>query len=282
MIAEYHNIDTQYEYTPLVKCGNDNEDKLYHYITTKDMMIAFCWETATEPTLSITDILTNNYERYVTSDYISMFHKIAGIGDSLMSGCLCSDDETRVEDCYEYSWLSSIARNHGLEKVHYSHGGYTAKDWSEGGYVSQMQEDSFDAIFIGLGTNDKNQSYPLGTLTDTSDTNSFVGYYTKILEQIRAYHLNTPIFCLSLYDKSTQTAIEYSDMIRRIACIHDNCYFVDVANLSDVLVYDTTYTSGYHFTTVGYIRLAKNIERIVNQIVDEHRNDFKLFGLPTN
>ena len=28
---------------------------------------------------------------------------------------------------------------------------------------------------------------------------------------------------------------------------------------------------------------VKNIERIVNQIIDEHRNDdFKLFGLPTN
>ena len=194
-----------------------------------------------------------------------------------MSGCLCSDDEKKIKDCYDYSWLSTICRNHGLDKVFYSKGGYTTQDWVRGGYMQQMQNDNCNAYFVALGTNDKNQSYPMGNIDSETTEESFSGYYKKLLQTITLAHPNAKIFCFSLYDKSSEKSVQYSNLIKQIADYY-NYYYVDIANESDVLVYDDEYTSGYHYTTIGYVRLAKNIEKIINRIISNNKTDFLMFG----
>ena len=52
-----------------------------------------------------------------TFDYCKIFHKISGIGDSLMSGELAYYDEEQGRnvyiDCYNYSWLSNLCKDIG-------------------------------------------------------------------------------------------------------------------------------------------------------------------------
>lgn len=219
-----------------------------------------------------------------TPDYSMMFHKIGGVGDSLMSGELAYGLESEnwqghYLDKYEFSWLSNIARTTGAEYKCYSEGGLRCDTWLEK-WKDKLANDEkkCNAYFIGLGTNDKSYSgYSVGTVDDTSSTVSFAGYYKKIIETIQTSAPNAVIFCLSLYDKSDKS-IPYSNMVQAITSKYNKCYFLDFANKSDILLSDANYTSWGHFDTLGYIRVAENIKRIINDVVETNRKDLYMFG----
>ena len=145
----------------------------------------------------------------------------------------------------------------------------------------KMESDNpFNAYFIALGTNDKylNQ-YPLGTISDVSGTDSFVGYYKQIIDAVRTKAPHSVIFCVSLY--TLQGAyVPYSEMVENIANLYDNCFFVDFANNSDVLISngESVWVNDAHFTSIGYVRCAEIIENLVNDIVNSNHEFFKWFG----
>lgn len=217
-------------------------------------------------------------------NYLMMFKKIGGVGDSLMSGEHAYSDSSGEHyiDRYDYSWLSYLSKNSYSEKVHYSKGGLSTKSWLSSEYKTNLENETTKckAYFIGLGTNDMNlKQYPLGTIGDVVGTNSFVGYYKQIIEFIHSVAPNSKIFMLSLYEL-TDNAITYSNMIKAISELYDYCYYIDLINNSDVLIKrDGQFVSWGHFNTLGYIKLAKNIERITNGVIIENISDFAMFGL---
>lgn len=227
------------------------------------------------------------WERNITykPDYSIMFHKIGGVGDSLMTGELAyalesEEWQSHYKDKPSFSWLSNIARTTGAEYVCYSEGGLKTSTWFERGWDVKLKNEAekCTAYFIGLGTNDKAYTgYGVGTVDDTSSTLSFSGYYKKIIETIQASAPNAVIFCLSLYDKSDKS-IPYSNMVQAITAKYNKCYFLDFANKSDILLSDSKYTSWGHFDTLGYIRVAENIKRICNDIIENKQKELYMFG----
>ena len=212
--------------------------------------------------------------------FIRMFRKIAGIGDSLMSGCI-QKTRTDAHDFNNVSWLSFISYDSGAVATHYSTGGYTAKNWIDGngGHKEKLASDPKSwAYFIGFGTNDADSSkasYPLGSIEDIAGADSFVGYYKQIVEYVHAQAPNAKIFCMSTYKRTEP----YGEMVGEIAKLYDYCYFIDIIKCSDVtLMSDSSYVCFDHFSTQGYIALAKNIAKEVNRIITDNMQDFVYIG----
>ena len=216
------------------------------------------------------------------SNYMKIFQRIAVLGDSLSSGELVYQDSSgtwQYVDKYGNSWLSYIAREIQAVRTHYSQGGITAKLWLDY-YNHRLSSDTnYNAYFIALGTNDAyKKPYPLGTISDVAGTDSFVGYYKQIIENVKTNAPNSVIFCCSRYSKADGGG--YNTMIKSITDLYDGVFFVDIANESDItLDIGGDYVSGSHFTTLGYVRLAKNIMRIVSNIILNNMSYFKFFLL---
>ena len=287
------------EYIPLVT-SVDSESRAYSYIAaepvtvvlsynnTKDMSGTYEYvidpldlaqkvDELTERTNAVPEIKAE-FERL---PYLYMFHKMAGIGDSLMSG---EHVYSVTKDCYGYSWLSNLAKYANAECVHYSKGGLTAKSWvnNSGGYRTKLEAETEKAsvYFLALGTNDKNQTaYPLGDVSDDIGTDSFTGYYKQIIDIIHKHNGNAIIFCVSLYS-DTETSIPYNTAISNIADLYDYCFFVDFVNNTEHMPKDNDmYASSSHFTTLGYLYAAKLIKTLVEDIVEKNLASFKWFGL---
>ena len=261
------------------------------YTFEADTPISFSYKTTNEFYVNIVEKTNKVVEYYGKVDdlensinYIPMFRNIGIVGDSLSSGEIAYSDESgnHYVDRFDSSWLSIIGRNNGVNVSHYSQGGMTTKAWLENAgnkKTSLLEDDSKNAYFVALGTNDISESYPLGNVSDTSSTNSFVGYIKNIIDVVHTKSPNAVVFLVSTYNNS-DNGIRYSNMISEIADLYEYCFFVDFVNHTDIY----TSTGGVwsnlgHFTSLGYVKVAKIIENLLNKIVDENKNYFKFFTL---
>ena len=231
----------------------------------------------------------DNLDNQIDIDYCQIFHKIGGIGDSLMSGELGyynSEGKREYIDCPNYSWLSNLCKNIGAEAVHYSRGGLTTKTWLER-KLSEMKAETVlpSAYYIALGTNDATSSNPvtLGTIDDRgTDNATFYGYYSKIINEIQSFNPNAKIFCCSLYyyNSTTQETVEnYSNAIKELSDTYSNCYFVDfLSNYGSQYYNNTQFMSVSHFTTPGYVKVAKEIQNLTNKVIANNPTDFSFIG----
>lgn len=284
IISEY--IDGVY--IPLVV--SENGVTSYTYTTNRIMYIAVCFRTQSPHSGTIAfafspEQVFSRIGKLEDSDpeYLYLFHKMGGIGDSLMSGELYYSNQNH-KDAYNYSWLSNLSKYAVNECVHYSAGGMTTKAWLEdsGGYRTALENEATpcDVYFAALGTNDKNQSvYQIGDITDTAGTASFVGYYKQIIELVHAKNPNAYIFCLSMYD-SLPASIPYSNIVENIAELYSYCYFIDFASNTKHTPKTTDYyAQNSHYTSIGYLYAAQLIKKLVEEIINNNKNDFKWIGL---
>lgn len=230
----------------------------------------------------ITDGTINNI------NYCQIFHKIAGIGDSLMSGeVVIYDQDTGANkntDCYNYSWLSNLCKKIGSEAVHYSRGGRTTQTWLDE-YLSTMLSESPkpSAYFIALGTNDS-RLLELGSESDCgTNANTFYGLYSRIIREVKNFNPDAPIFCFSLYFDVRDTSIPFSEAIRRMADMYD-CYFIDFLN--EYYEYSVTggdvrdkFVYSNHFTCAGYVRVSEQILNLVNKAIYDNEDRFRKIAI---
>lgn len=262
-----------------------------NYTFKENTKVSFSYNVTKEFYVKIINT-TNKVEIYFNkvdeieknTNYIPMFRTIGIVGDSLSSGEIAYSDDSgnHYVDRFDSSWLSIIGRNNGVNVSHYSQGGMTAKAWLEDAgnkKTSLLTDDSKNAYFIALCTNDIYASYPLGNASDTSTTNSFVGYLKNIIDVVHTKSPNAVIFLVSAYNNS-ENEITYSNMISDIADLYEYCFFVDFVNHTDI--YTSTgevWSNLGHFTSIGYVKVARIIEKLLNKIVDENKNYFKFFTL---
>lgn len=261
------------------------------YTFKENANVSFSYNKKYEFVLKIEEITNKVAECYEKVDeieayvnYIPMFRNIGIVGDSLSSGEIAytDDDGNHYIDRYDSSWLSIIGRNNGISVKHYSQGGMTTKAWLEnaGELKNKLLNDNVNnAYFIALATNDISETYPLGNLSDTKDANSFVGYFKNIIDVIKTKAPNSVIFLMPTYADG-EKGKQYSNMISQIAGLYDYCFYIDFVNNTDIY----TGTGGVwsnlgHFTSLGYVKVAKTIEKLINKIVDENKEYFKFFTL---
>lgn len=268
------------EFVPCVISESSTEQE-YTYEVEHIGQYVICYRTANTHTGYITSDILSTFRDWKKLPYIEMFTNMAGLGDSLMSGAAFKGSSGY--DCKNYSWLSMLARSIGAKWYCYSQGGYTTKDWLSGGYKTMFEnaEELPDCVFIAFGTNDRNNqsTIPTGTSSDTSTSETFCGYYKKIIELV---HTKTPgaiIFCCSLYDNSDASSVQYSSLVYEIVKQYAYCHFIDIANNSKISRKVTNdYAEGDHFTTVGYLYIAELIKTLVNDAIQNDPADYKYLG----
>ena len=278
IISQYHNANSR---TPLVYCNYDVTE--YTYTATSDIKVTVSALKSPLPTVY------TFYEIAPAKDdlinYFDVFHKIGGVGDSLMSGEQVywdSEGQVHFVDLHHYSWLSNIARRNGVDCVHYSSGGQTAKSWYNSNFKNLLENEAekCSIYFVGLGTNEINHSFTIGTVEDCeTDNETFYAYYSKILNTIKTTNPNAKIFCLSPYWIMGDTTIHYANAIQEMAEKYSNCYYVNLLESLTDYSSNTKFIHGGHFTALGYARVGREIETIVNRIVNDNSADFLMFGI---
>lgn len=239
------------------------------------------------------DISTKETE---PTDFMLMFKRIAVIGDSLASGELTWLDDNpeggtwkpseqkyyHGVDIYDNSWLAYICDTMEATPVYYASGGKSTTSWWLE-YADALTTDTpSNAYIIALGTNDANEvDFAVGTAADATTANTYSGRIKKIIELIRTTAPYAAIFLMSMYNDQGTNPKAINLVLPDIASLYDMCYFVDFAHESDIVktTKDNDYASEYHFTTNGYLRVARNIKRIINEVIDTNQTDFKFFAL---
>ena len=217
------------------------------------------------------------------TDYCQIFHRISGIGDSLMSGEVAYYDEELGKnvytDCYNYSWLSNLCKNIGATATHYSNGGRTTKTWLQDCLATLKSENpKSSCYYIGLGTNDI-RYVTLGTIEDCgTDNETFYGMYSKIIREVQAFNPHAKIFCCSLYFNPRGESVKaYCKAIREMSEKY-KCYYIDFVNRFGNEYSNSDLVSCGHFTNPGYVKVAKQMQQLTNEIIRDNK-DFNFLGI---
>lgn len=271
----------------------DSTVRKYEYTASEDIKVVICYRKENGCPCrtyykleSLKGTVKEDVKEESKTNYIPMFLKITGIGDSLMSGEHVPDSAIgSAKDIYEHSWLSYISRRNGIECTHYSAGGKTTKGWLDT-YKTQFEKDAKSNLyFIALGTNDKNyqNDIPTGSISDDKNAETYVGFYKNIIDIIHTKNPNCAILLCSMYDTNTLSE-QYSNIVKQIADLYEYCFYIDFAHNCDGITAKNTgiYAHDSHFTTLGYIHTSYAIERLVNEIIEKNLEFFKWYGYYNN
>ncbi len=250
-----------------------------------------CWMTKDEPIdfyvpkdgsykVPITPIKKEDFEKLKDHNILGVFDSIGGVGDSLMSGYInpTSDDVGSDTTCYAKSWLSQIKKILGVDITHYSYQGATAKNWLENynEFYDKIIETPHEAYLLALGTNDSSDwaGYDIGTIADMgTDTESFYGYYSKVIARIREANPKAPIFMFSMYWTGFEA---YNEAIQAVSEATENAYYIDITDMDEMY---SVYRQGYHFNAIGYYYIAKSIIERTSEVIVANYQDFANLGV---
>lgn len=227
---------------------------------------------------------------------VSMFEKIAIIGDSYASGEIYKQTDTDynytssdgthyyVKDYYNLSWLQVMARKNGVSGVNLSVGGLSTRTWltNKNGLQKMLTEEAQNLYIMGLGINDVGKlgtSY-IGSVSDINDTDytlnadTFYGNYGKIIEQVKNHAPNCKIIMMAMANNTNATYVAYNTAIVNIA----NHYNIPVIKQYDDEFFLSDFYKNHmingHPTADVYSGMALAIDRL---ICDAIKNDYSYF-----
>lgn len=234
--------------------------------------------------------LSDNPLEHLRSDagLLSVFRHVGCIGDSLASGEAVykkDDGSTGGKDLYEYSWGQFLARMTGNTYYNWSKGGLRCDTFLASSFAAECFDGNHkcEAYIIGLGQNENNRKYPIGTVADINLENyeenpaTYYGNYGKIIQKIKEVQPKAKIFVLTDPLKSTETA-GYNAAVREIAEMYENVYLVDLFTYGTAL-----YSSGFlyqqkrggHYNAVGYFICGMIIATYVDWIIKKNPAEFR-------
>lgn len=220
----------------------------------------------------------------------SVFDTVGVIGDSLASGECYPSGGGRPTDFYEYSWLQFMCRDAGITGYNFSQGGMTAKAWltHSRGYNMASQADKLcKAYYIGLGQNDANQSYTIGSITDINDNDytlnndTFYGNYGGIIQRMKELVTDAKFFLITDPLGANSSAREdYNIAIRNICEHFTNCYLIDLSSdYSEIFLSQNGFiqknNTNNHYSAAAYKYIANILSDITDNIIFNNAADFK-------
>lgn len=217
----------------------------------------------------------------VTPPYLSLFEKVAVIGDSYASGEIYDKDgRNQNGDQYNHSWLAILSRKYGFNYYNYSRGGQTAHGWmnetsrAHGEFTTDNKHYDFYFLNLGINDHDRNPADYAGVKADiASGTNSFYGEYGRIIETIKAKDPNAPIAIATITTSfGDGNHKRYNDVIRDLASDY-NLILIDFGDNITIDNIKSITKRGGHPTAVGYAKLAQAFDDGLNNAVTKQEAD---------
>ena len=231
---------------------------------------------------------------------VSMFRKVGVLGDSFAIGSMYVGGEFVTSD-YEQSWPMNLSRQHGVEVVRYSNGGWGAYNWlnTTGSYgldkfEADIANDNVCGLYvIAFGINDSNPNMTFGGVSggsaylgssadiDTSDytqnANTFWGQMGRIISTIRAEAPNSRIVLTTLARENNAARRSFTDAVKEIGTY----YGVPVLYLyGDAFFTSDYWVSGFdgnHPTAPMYSGMAVAINRLLAQSMADNYSYFSAY-----
>ena len=229
--------------------------------------------------------------------FCGIFRTIGVVGDSLSSGefeALSEDGVVAYHDFYEYSWGQYMARTIGCKVYNFSRGGMTCKEFCEsfGEKCGAWDYDKIcQAYIIALGCNDKNSTPEVGSVDNMTASgynsgDTFAGYYTQIIQRLRAKAPDAKFFLVTQPKKvidddfTVNWRIETAQLLRDIADKIPNTYVIDLHRYAPV--YDEQFKKSFylrgHLNPAGYLLTSKMMISYIDYIIRHNIEDFHQTG----
>ncbi len=233
--------------------------------------------------------------------FVSIFRTIGFIGDSLSSGEHESYNEQTgkgYHDYFEYSWGQFIGRKCGLTAYSFSRGGLTAKTFNDYQNMTQCfrKELACQAYVIALGVNDMSHldGYKdgFGTISDVdfndykNNKDSFVGWYVRIVQEIRELQPKARIFVVTTPTESPETEVKkqrydmLAEFLRELPKYFEFLYTIDLRKYAPLYdeEFGKVYFCGGHMNAMGYKFTADMISTYMDYIIRKNYEDFTQVG----
>ncbi len=239
----------------------------------------------------------------------AVLRKVAIFGDSLASGeqeYTQADGSNGYHDDYDLSWGQFMARKCGIEVVNYSRGGLTAAAFQTLAHhrMTFNPINKCKAYIIALGVNDSRRidvAYggEFGSMADvdfddhTKNKGSFVGYYAKMIQQIKQLEPYARIFVTTIpkcfHEETDEEAKkveeireQHAEFLRSLPQYFDRTYVIDL-RAQDYYVnteeFNRKYKLGGHLSSVGYKFFGDVFASYIDHIICENPEQFSSIGL---
>lgn len=221
-------------------------------------------------------------------DAFGIFDTVGFIGDSLGSGYadangkITKDNPGLQKNDYDVSWLQFICRKTGRTGYNFSVAGATTRSWLKTSQANNtginMLTDGHhrcQAYIIGLGVNDaRNETVPLA---------DFSANYARIINTIRSVSEKAPIFCIKIpkSDKGAYSTVSsYNNAITAIVNNNaENGVYLIEPEIDKINTMFNQYKDIYHYSALGYTKIAEYMLELLNACVEENKDDFVQLNL---
>lgn len=249
--------------------------------------------------LVTTDNVMELINRQALAD-VSMFRKVGVLGDSFASGSMYVNDEFIKQD-YEQSWPMNLSRQHGVEIVRYSSGGWGAYNWlhNTGSYgldkfETDVANDNVCGLYIiAFGINDSNSNMTFGGVSggadylgssadvNTSDytqnANTYWGQMGRIISTIQSEVPSSRIVLTTLARENSATRRSFTEAVKDMGTY----YGVPVLYLYGDAFFTSDYWvngfDGGHPTAPMYSGMAVAINRLLAQSMGDNYSYFRAY-----
>ncbi len=234
-------------------------------------------------------------------------------GDSLASGeqeYTQENGENGYYDDYDLSWGQFMARKCGITVTNYTRGGLTAFSFQNLASVKMAfyECNKCKAYIIALGVNDCRRIEELykdgfGSMEDVDFSNhennkqSFVGYYAKMIQQIKQIEPYARIFVTTIpksfpaekeaqkdeiAKKVLETRDKHAEFLRSLPNYFDRVYVIDLRAQDyylDTEEFKRKYRLGGHLSSAGYKYFSDVFATYIDHIINENPEEFSSVGL---
>ncbi len=243
----------------------------------------------------------------------AILRTVGVFGDSLASGeqeYTKEDGTNGYYDIYDLSWGQFMARKCGIQVTNYSRGGMTAYGFQGLAHQRMAWEHGHEhqAYILALGVNDSRRIDDLykgefGTMEDVDFDNhennkgSFVGYYCKIIQQIKKVQPYARIFVTTIPKsfeeeecaKTDEVAAKvkgirdkHAEFLRDLPNHFDRLYVIDL-RAQDYYInteeFNRKYRLGGHLSNMGYKFFGDVFATYIDHIINEKPQEFSSVGL---
>ena len=224
----------------------------------------------------------------VTYDFLRCFHKITGIGDSLMAGFTSIGGivvNSATARAAGNNWFDYLCTRLNRIGTNLAIGSSTIHNWR---YADQTGQDSdinnanipTDCYMVGLGVNDMGQSLPIGSDSDIDTSNitncadTVYGNLYYILAKLKTYNPYAKIFVFTIPKHGTDNVTPINTAISAVCDMLSNVYCIELPTAKfDVAFLNSNFTNG-HYNPIAYNYMSLIIEDEINNYIFDNYSEF--------
>lgn len=206
----------------------------------------------------------------------SAFSRFAVVGDSLSVGYYTDSDDVQHNTDYYHSWPAYVGRLSGSTPHWCGASGQTCKSWlekSSGDWGLEYTKSlgTMPLYVIAMGANES--ATAIGTPSDIgTDSDTLYAYVSKTIEELRKISPKSYIVCTGI-SRGQGLNNRINDVYEDVCSYYDKCYYMDVESELNSEEF-TKYYFNWHYSALGYFKMAMLYDHKLGKIMDENISDF--------